>query len=230
MSFFILFYIANERSIYCCRVVATANLDMARLAISTTRIERDQRIQQFNDVLYFVSSVTAVISDRIIYPAVSYFLVLIETAACYIDTLKEALSINNFEVRPINSRPRGGEQNRDLILFAERSIHCCRVVATANLHMARLVISTTRLNLDAHIQEFGDVCVFFVKYHSGFQQQNHLSTSNAIVCIMHSFWRKYYFFLRSICFCVFLCQNDKQKFLRVSLYFYSWVLPVHMKH
>ena len=103
---------------------------MARLAISTTRINLDARIQEFGDVCFFISSITAVSNNRIIYPAVSYFIVYRETAACNNAILIEALHTNDFDVRPIRSRPRGGEQNIEQVLFAAVKYHNNTAVKT----------------------------------------------------------------------------------------------------
>ena len=80
--------------------------------------------------MFFLSSITAVQNNRIIYPAVSYFIVFRETAACNNETLKAAVQTNDFDVRPIRSRPRGGEQNIDLILFAAVKDHNITAVKT----------------------------------------------------------------------------------------------------
>ena len=116
-------------------------MDMARLGISSTRVNFDERIQEFMDVCFFISSVTAVINDRVVYPAVSYFIVFRETADCSNQTLKEAFHTNDFEVRPIRSRPRGGEQNVELILFAAVKDHSNTAVKTmvANSNAAAAV-------------------------------------------------------------------------------------------
>ena len=68
-------------------------------------------------IMYACTYITAVFNDRIINLAVSYFIVYRETASCNNAILKEALNTNDFDVRAIRSRPRGGEQNTELVSF-----------------------------------------------------------------------------------------------------------------